>query len=351
MTTNRLIAAGLVLGASAFGLSGCAEIAMPAPVAAETKEHPALDAKRVETVNTAIFDTLKEADNGLNVELMKTRLTGPAAEARSFAYKKKSILGDANSLDAISSTNKEAAVTRSDVYPRLLVDIMEAPEGANLQMLDLAIQAAPRDNWLLWGALTIHPGATFPAIATGEKGATVVEPDEGEGLVASPNAVVDAYIKAAQSEDTNGLAFADDQARSTLHSQAEANRSALEENGTVTLAFARGGTGPYSVRTAEGGALVFAELNYTLEYAITKEGATASLAKDHDITLLARGNADERLAIDGKVVSRYTMPVALVVPPADAEDKTIRAVASAKGTPFSVEVNAAEQPEEGNEDE
>lgn len=337
MKKKVILAAGLVLSFSALGLSGCSESSVPLPVAAETQARSALTAERVELIDTKVFGAIAAADASFNVDDLAGRVIGPALAERRFAYQKKNLLGDGNELATLSTKPLQTAVSGNGAYPHVMIQVMEAPEGRNLQTIDVLLQTSARQNWSLWSALTMHPGATMPSISTGETGATIIGPDDSEGFVASPNGALDAYINLLSTGDAQGLTFADDPLRTSFNEGLQNNSNAVSEIGEASQSFARGGDGPYAVRTADGGVIVVGEYTRGTTIHVTREGGSAMIPENHDTAIVATGKANEPLKITDTLTVNYQGTVLLHVPAADAEDKTIHVVASSPSVPVAVE--------------
>ncbi|MBR5950015.1 MAG: hypothetical protein IKZ87_01115, partial [Actinomycetaceae bacterium] len=139
--------------------------------------------------------------------------------------------------------------------------------------------------------------------------------------------------------DANGLTFAEDSLRTRLAESQEKNANAVKDIGESSLDFARGGQGPFAIRTADGGALVFAELNYTSTIRVTKRGSKASIPKNHDIAIAVAGEANKDVSFGDSIAAHYTLALAFYVPPEKAKDGTITLIANSTGAPFQVDVN------------
>lgn len=335
---RKTILLPLLLVVAGLSLGGCSGSGIPSPAVATPTPHPALSDEKLASLNDTIFGLLNEVDSSLETDALPSRLSGPALVERRLGYQKKALLGDANGLD-ISKQVRLYAVSQFDVYPRVVVELTDAPAGENLQMLDVIVQPTARDNWKLWGAMHMLPAAAAPAISTGEKGATFIAGDDSEGLVASPNAVLDGYIQLNKTHnDAKGLTFADDAFRTRLAEAQEKNATAVKDLGESTLEFSRGGSGPFSLRTEDGGALVIAEMNYTTTINVTKAGGQASIPKNHDIAIAVKGSANEAVTFGDALKAHYTVALAFYVPPAKAKDATITLIANSPGAPFKVDV-------------
>lgn len=341
MKRKFFVIAPLILAVAGLGLSGCSNSALPTPVAAPPSAHPALTAEKLDSINKSIFATIKETDSSLDVDKLASRMSGPALAGRRLDYQKKTLLGDGFSLPPLSDKLKSSAVSQASSYPRIAVEVMQAPEGANRQRLHVLIQPTARSNWTLWGVMQILSDAEIPIGSTGKGGLAVIQPDDSKGLVASPNAVVDAYIQLVKTgNDASGLTFAADDFRAHLEQSQKDNAEAVKDIGEASVDIARGADGPFALRTKNGGALVITELNYTSVIRNTKTGGSITIKAENnqDIPIVATGEANKDVKFSGSMTAYYTTAVAFYVPPAKEKDAAISLIAASTGVPFKVDV-------------
>ena len=329
---------GVVIAALAatLALSACSgEEAVPAPSAATETARPALSTERFSDLQSEIFESVSSADSELDKDALSKRAMGPFLKQRTAEYKLKSILADSYGMDNLSTSASQTAISTSSVFPRIAVSIMDAPQGSNLQTIDVFAQSTARNNWGLWGVMSILPGATVPGLAVGNAGAATVAADDSDSLVASPGDVLAAYVALNQTRsDSKGLTFADDSLRQTLADGQDANAKAVEGAADVTMQFAAGSDGPLSVVTEDGGALVMAQMNFVTTIKVTEDGATVKLQST--IGALGTGKADGEIEVSGTMAASYTVLVAFHVPAADADDSTISVVGASDPVLLSV---------------
>ncbi len=318
------------VGVLVFALSGCAnEAELPKATAATETARPALTVTRFEQVQSNIFDSLASADEELNGEALAERVTGPFASMRNAEYKLKSILADSMSLERLSDSADQTMISAADDYPHAAVSIMAEPAGSSAKTIDVFVQPSARENWSLWGVADILPGATVPALKFGEEGGTVLASDSAEGLVASPDDVLAGYTTLASTRtDSKGLRFADDAWLAKMAEAQDANAETTADTGTATMSFEPGENGTIAVRTADGGALVFGQVNVTTTISVTAEGGSVDIAGGGNIAALGTGNANDSLTVTDTMTAHYTTVIVFNVPAADAEDQTIDVVAA-----------------------
>ncbi len=327
-------ALALTLGA-ALALSACTTAEeLPKPVAATIDARPAISTDRLTEVQEIVFDSIQNADAKLDPKMLEERTTGPFPQIREGEYKLKKILADAFGLERLSTVAQQTAISPADSYPHVALSIMEAPQGSNLQTIDVFQQASARDNWMLWGVMDILPGATVPALTVNKEGASLLDPKSAEGLVFSPEAVLAAYSAVNGGGDAKGVTFAEDRLRQTLSAGRDANNSVVEGAGEVKMAFTPGKEPTVSFMTDDGGALVVGQMDFNTQIKVTTEGASIKLGST--IGTLATGKAGGEIDVSGTLTADYTVLVAFHVPAADSKDKTVQVVGASDPILLSV---------------
>ncbi len=329
---------GLALGlGAALALSACANSEEPpSPSAASTTEiRPAITTERFATVQEEIFASIQSADSELDVEALKVRTADPFTRMRAGQYRLKNILADSFGLERLSTSSIQTAISPSGHYPYAAISIMDAPQGSNLQTIDVFQQESARENWALWGVLDILPGATIPALTVSDGSAEVLAPDSSEELVASPTEVLAAYASLNETgDDSKGLTFVDDRLSQTLRSGKEANTAAVEGAGTVTMTYTPGDGGTVSFGTDDGGALVIGQVDFRTKIDVTTEGATIKLGST--IGSLGTGQAGGEIEVSGTLDANYTVLVAFHVPAEGSDDQSVQVVGASDPILLSV---------------
>ncbi|VDG77044.1 Uncharacterised protein [Actinobaculum suis] len=340
-----------VLCAGLLGLTGCskqAEIPQPQPVV--KPERAALSETHFAEVRTSINETLAAADEKLDAKLLATRAYSPFREDREARYRVKNVLKDAYNLPALSSepqSDKVSAVSRADGFPRYAVVAMQPPADSSLPVVTVYTQPSARENWGVWSSMSIMPGATIPALPAGSQGAEVIAPDDGAGLVASPQQVASAYANLLTFGDSQGLKIAasadspdtPDTFRAGINTELESLRTAFEGSGEASYSFAPSKVAPMALRDAEGGALTVVPINYTMNIKITKEGAKITL-EDQRITAAATGQPGQSIAVDGEMRVNFSAQLAFRIPPEGTENPVISVIAASQPLVTSVENGA-----------
>lgn len=333
---RKFIGVGGALLAS-LALAACGQSgALPEPTAVPALERQALSGTRLNSLQKETFESVAAADSSLDVEKLGERAIGPFYTQREAEYKLKGILADAYGIDNLSQAPSQTAITEGESFPRFAVSIMDAPKGSNLQTIDVFAQVEARQNWGLWGVMSILPGATVPGLTLGKNGATSIAKDAGTDLVASPENVLNGYVQLNQTrQESGGLTFADDTLRANLASGQDSNVQAVAGAADVVMNFEAGSEGPLSIATEDGGALVFGQMNFNTQIKVTKAGAKVNLKST--IGALGTGNAAGDLEVTGTMTASYTVLVAFHVPAAGSENPGINVVGASDPVLLSVE--------------
>lgn len=338
MRKPLIAATALVFAASSLAACSKGNEAIPS-VTANTEAHVAMSSSRFAQVQKLIFETVTAADASRDGTKLAERVGGPMLTIREAQYRVKNILADSYALTPLSTAPSGTAISSNAGFPRMALSIMAPVQGANLQTIDVFSQTSARENWKLWANLVILPGATVPGITSGPKGAEVVAANNGEGLVASPEAAMAAYVNLNQTRgDAQGLIFAEDRLRTAIANSQDTNASAVSGVGTATMTYGLDESGVRAFRTEDGGALVFAQMNYD---------AAISVPSGRKVTIstsqgkIAAGSSTGSTVLDGQTMTtKNAVIVGIYVPSAQAEDKTLRVVAASESAIVSVNVEA-----------
>ncbi|MDD7384550.1 MAG: hypothetical protein SPI12_02810 [Actinomycetaceae bacterium] len=336
---RRAVATVVLACVTMVGLSACSSAgSLPSAHAArDVAERPALTARQLETAHSKILDAEAAAVKSSQIQDAQGRVLGPFSQELTAQLKLKSILKDAYALPVLSTSVKEVAMTSAKGFPRFAVAITDPVSGSNTPSIDVLVQEKARGLFGMWAHTSMLPGTVMPAIDASSAGAQAIGAEDAKaGLVASPKAVIDAYVKLnSTGSDANGLTFASDALRTQLAEAAKQNSTAMATGGSAAMSFAAGQNAPLAVRTAEGGAVVVAQMDYTSEFKVKDPNLPVTLASH--IGALSTGKPDGVVTVKSDAKAHYTVSVVFNVPPAEAKDKTIRVIAASNGVLTGVE--------------
>jgi hypothetical protein len=317
--TSRLRATLAGTGLSLALLAGCSTD-VPQPQPEEVAETPpaALDEDRLARVLEEVQTTVAEADEARDPELLKPRVGGPALDMRAAEYKLAEATDGDSAPDPLTTAPQVAAVPAAEDFPRPAVVITQVPEGANLPLLLVLAQSTARDPYKMWGWVTLFPGIETPAMSHPDAGSAVV-PLDADTLVVPPAEVLERYVDTLNKSDSEFAdQFAEDPFKESSRSTTTELDDAIKAAGEATISAAAGDDGPIALATADGGAIVVGELRSTLTLRKTVPGS--ELRAGGALGALLGDNTEVLGTVSG--VSDVLM--AFYVPPADAEEKTIR---------------------------
>lgn len=305
------IAAGLTLAGALVACSGPVPQPDPDPTAPEAA--PVLTEDRVESILAELQDTLAEADEQRDAELLTGRLTGPALEMRRAEYQLSEAADEDRVPTVLSTASQVQVIAATEEWPRSLFVVSEIPEGENLPLLLVLTQEDPRSQYKLAAWMPLLPGAATPPMARADTGSQPVPPD-ATGLRLAPQEVVAQYGELlAGGEDEDEL-FATDPFRERYVQAVSQLAETVEVAGELDQDFEVVEGTVAAMATAQGGALVVGVLRNELTLTRTVEGATLRAAGDIGILL----GEDNR--VDGMVTAEFLFPVAFDVPAAETDE-------------------------------
>lgn len=187
--------------------------------------------------------------------------------------------------------------TRS--WPRFFVAVGNQ-SGAATPSLRVLTSATARSPYGLWAEPALLPGATLPETAAG----SVQLAADADGLVLSPKEVLSGFAGYLNAGAKPSEQFAAGVYSDQLTQRLAADTKALKAVATVSSRHRVGSAGPLAVRTADGGALVFGELQQTYTITVKKGKGTVDVS-DKDLAALAGGK--------GKIKKSFTRTAVEIV--------------------------------------
>lgn len=317
---RRVAALPAVLGATALLLAGCA-VAPPVPapeaptvaaVVSETQERKILD---------AVATTVAEHDEPSSAKGLAERVTGPALAMREAELRLAAETGNERWRTDLSTDTQQVVLPSDKGWPRTSYAVQ--PDGPIAPALMVFDQASAREQYQLWGYVSLVPGVSLPPFADPGLGSAAVAPDDDASLVSAPQDALAGYAEVlTDGEAAKGTAaYDDDRLRQELRqlekSQTEVPGWKTTEGKYSFAAKVDESTGLRAVRTADGGALVVGGLTSTQTIELGQEGA--------EIKADALPPAQQALlgdrAVTGRLRTSYQDLVALYVPSAGSEHK------------------------------
>jgi len=173
-------------------------------------------------------------------------------------------------------------------------------------------QANARENYKMIGAVQMLPGTKFPQVSTEEGGTAAVAPGAKDGLTYSPQQALEllsGYLTSGRNANAVAKNTFADQIRDFQKDQQSTNKDAKI---TFSRSIDKGSV--RTLRTADGGAVVFGTLRSLMRSVPDESGAVVELSPE----FAALAGADS--TTKGVDVT-YDEAVFVQVPPADSKDK------------------------------
>ncbi len=309
MRARRTAAAALALTAVLAGCSTPLPTAQPEPVPAQAPV--VVGSAQVSRILGAVTGALADADAAASAEALPPRITGPAAEIRAAQYVQ-AAAGATDALTEIPATPQTVIAPATRSWPRTLMVVTTAPEDLRAPLLLTLVQDSPREPYTLWSWARLFPGTQMPATAQPEIGSMPVDADS-DALSVPPVGVLAQYVDllSAGAESQYAAAFGDDPLRERIAQQREGWTAAVGDRGSVTETYEVLDGGPWSLGTADGGAIVVGALRTVTT--ITLVDSTLTIG-DQTASLLGATTVSSSLAIT------WDSTVAFAVPPAGSSD-------------------------------
>lgn len=294
---------------TAATLTACApDVPQPAPAPEAATPAPALDAERLERIHAEVQETVDAADAALDPALLEGRVAGPALTQRTAEYALAQASGGEYAPTPLTTQTQVDTVAATVDFPRSVLSVSQVPEGSNLPLLTVLRQEDPRDQYALWAAVELFPGAEVPATATPAVGSATVAPDAG-GLVLSPEQTVASFAARLQDPAAEHAdQFTEDPFTEGFRNRVAQWDELIEAAGEAGATAAPGPNGLTALATTDGGALVVGDVAWDLVIRKTVPGSTLRMGADIGALM------GEDTEVRGTVTGRYLLTVAFYVP-------------------------------------
>jgi hypothetical protein len=308
--SRRMLALPVAL---VVALAGCAtELPTPQPDAEPATPPSAVVEAQVEDILDEVEASLARADEERSRSILGARVGGPAWATRAAEYELQEAGQDAP-FTVLPTAAQTVVAPATDGWPRMLMVVTEQPEDLSPPLLVTLVQAGPREQYRLWSWTRLFPGVQMPPTARHDLGSAQVAAD-ADDLLVQPDQVVERYLDVARQGEESEFAATfveSDPLREALAELRGIYEQAVAENGSLTETQEPTATGPYALRTADGGALVSAGFRTTID--ITLDDSTLTVA---DPTVALLGGQD---TFSEDLTITWMSMVTFYVPPADSD--------------------------------
>ncbi|MDQ4490567.1 hypothetical protein RBS60_10175 [Sinomonas sp. ASV486] len=276
-------ALAVVLGLAGFGAIPAQADTSPAPSPSASPSASEQAKARVVTEDqlSRILDqtasALQAGDDGKDAGKLAPRADGSALLARTQNYKVRASVSTAPAIAPVRASKLlTTVVTTQRSWPRTIVAVTQGDGNSTPQLLTLR-QATARDNFKLTEAAPLLPGATIPG--TPKTGADQIALDDKSGLAVSAKDALGGIADRLTSADSGWKDKIPDNAyiKDTFGYQSDIAKAA---NANFTFKHSLVGDEAAAFRTADGGAIVVAPLDFTVEGTPKSDGDKVTLQDD-----------------------------------------------------------------------
>lgn len=260
--------------ASAVALSACS----PAqtllglqPNTAVLSNSPAVTPGQASTVATRAITQAQRADALRTTAAAQSAFTGLALTSAPARYLvEKAIDPDADPGGALAPVAQPSrvVVTAGRSFPRIVVAVWQ-PEGG--RTLEAVLMRSPdvRTPFRVATRVDLLPGEVLPPTPPNTRGASVLADDVG-GLVATPRQAVADLAAMLQTGTSPSTPFESSVVVKEVRAKAAAQARDVKKVATFTQRHSARGDATTVIRTADGGAIVFAAINRTDQFTVRK---------------------------------------------------------------------------------
>lgn len=271
-------AAALALLLGAGGLAAApAQAATAPPTPSDSTQIRVVLEDQLSRILDQTANAVQAGDDAKDAGKLSARVDGSALLARQQNYKVRAAVSSAPAIAPVRASKLlTSVVTTQRSWPRTIVAVTQGNGNTTPQLLTLR-QASARENYKLIEAAPLLPGATFPA--TPKSGAEQIGLDDKTGLSVSPKDAIAGVADRLSNPDSAWKDRIPDNAyiKDTFGYQADIAKA---ENATFTFKHAPVGDEAAAFRAADGGAVVVAPLDFTVEGTPKASGDKVTLQDD-----------------------------------------------------------------------
>ncbi len=287
-------------------LSGCSADAWPqAPadttpsptvsvIVPESQQQPAVTTAQAEHILAEVAQTVAQADEAKNPDLVATRLGGAMLAQRKTNYTLRNAISDYPAAAPITTGVLEVVLPQAfDSWPRSFLAVVNNDTGNTSSIMVLS-QQDPWSQYKLVYSGDLGASTLMPKLAPSYIGATQLQPDSPFVMI-PPDEVAAAYAdvldKGENSQyaslfESDGDAFRTGVAADRQKRLDEFNQTA-SETGSLTFSSSAGDQPPFAIATLESGAIVAVNLFETDTVKPTNADAVIKLDGNDRVKTLA----------------------------------------------------------------
>ncbi|WP_010525763.1 hypothetical protein [Nesterenkonia sp. F] len=284
--------------------------------AASEGEYSVLLHSQLERILGEISEAAAAGDEAGDPEQLMTRFGGNAYDMRKLTYRNQEIDDSEPAPEPIGTEILAAAVTSSSEFPRQAVAITTSEDSETNQVLALE-QHTARSNYKVRQAVTMMPGAEFPAIGVEEGGVSPIGPDEDAAAFSPEHSLIHTAVYLNNEEYYFGNYVADNAYIEDLHAYEEEvaeNAEDVEVDYTRPLV-----SDLTALRLPDGSAIAVGSFDSTMQLR-PEEGAEVNFDSPVAADIAGTSSTDA----DADVISREGM--ILHIPADEEQDMSVLGV-------------------------
>lgn len=312
MKRQTVYSMSVLFMASMLALSACAsgEVVVEEHSQPETTQSsPNLDVPRISEILREAQKAFDEADKAGDPALLTARMTDPALRVRQAQFGLAQKAG--SPIPALNLTEQLLTVTNSTEWPRVVLDVSQASQGA-LPVAYFFVQDDARSEYKLQNWTHLLGGTEFSTLSV-EEGTPYLRPD-AQGFIMTPQAAVETYVAMLNSGTAGSDKFTADEFTLNYQSTIQQLHQSVASAGSVTATAEQADFPITSVQLRDGSALVASAITYSHTYARTIARSTMKL-----------GGSPAVLAGDPTVVGQaqanYILSILIHLPAKDQQAK------------------------------
>ncbi|GAA2197924.1 hypothetical protein [Sinomonas flava] len=267
----------VVLGLSAAPAAQATTAPSPSAAQAPSAGRVLLD-DQLTRILEQTANAVQAGDDAKDAGKLSLRVGGSALLARTQNYKVRAAVASAPALSPVRAADlRTSVITTQREWPRTVMAVTQGEGNTTPQLLTLRQESA-RSNYKLIEAAPLLPGATFPA--TPRSGAEQVPLDSKAGLAYTPAEAIAGVADRLTYPDSVWADRVPENAyiKDTIGYQGDIVKNG--PNGNFTAKHTLVGNEAAAFRTADGGAVILAPLDFLFEGTPKASGDKLTLADD-----------------------------------------------------------------------
>jgi hypothetical protein len=306
-------------------LAGCSSPANSEAQSSLTKVNVVVTQAQIERIVREIAGTVFDADKTLDQNLLASRVSGPAFDARKVQYflvgkSKKIARPEAITANPITlSLPMQLPEQSLGWQPRILMVITKSSNTTKAPQMLVLQQATPRENYKLWYLVNLLPTENFPdvpAVDTGTLATGVSDSFLSVKLTSLPYMYGDVLNKGAESKFYEQFDLTSDQFYASVSQSQQADLAKLKKANSVKFVHSLGNSNVFGLLSKAdeqgngGGGLVAMAINDTSVIKPKVRGAAAAVTTVDKKLLLGADGSSTGLNIVYQNMMLFYIPVA-----------------------------------------